>query len=180
VKNGTIPLPACIFHISETPGIEFFVPKPSPSHYEALEQPVVFAIGEKLLHNYLLPRDCPRVCCYASEQSSLADRDQYLCRDKPYKVFVQMDWLDIIKNTTLYGYEFDLQNFRLLDQIADYYVSAEKEKPIRTWQIDDILAELAQRTQLEFELVSDLKAVAEAVKNSTLHFSMIRMRNLGR
>jgi hypothetical protein len=167
-----------IFHLSETPGIELFVPRPSPAHFEGLDQPVVFGIGEKLLHNYLLPRDCPRVCCYASELTSQAERDQFFNGDNTYKIFLQKDWLEAIKNTILYGYEFDGQNFYLLDQIADYYVSPKIEKPIRAWQIDDILAELVKRNSLEIEWVSDLKVVAEAVNNSTLHFSMIRMRNL--
>jgi hypothetical protein len=173
-------LPTHIFHISETPGIELFIPRPSPSHFEGLDQPVVFGIGEKLLHNYLLPRDCPRVCCYASELTSQAELDQFISCDKAYKIFVQKDRLEAIKSSILYGYEFDGQNFNLLDQVADYYVSTKIEKPIRTWQIEGILDELAKRNNLELELVSDLKVVAEAVKNSTLHFSMIRLRNLGR
>lgn len=59
-----------LFHISEEPGIKMFVPRPSPSHFDGITGNVVFAISESLLHNYLLPRDCPRVTYYASETTT--------------------------------------------------------------------------------------------------------------
>ena len=50
-----------LFHISEEGGIDQFDPRPSPSFFAEIKGDVVFAISGKLLHNYLLPRDCPRV-----------------------------------------------------------------------------------------------------------------------
>ena len=45
------------FHVSEAADIERFDPRPSALTHE----PVVWAIDEERLRNYLVPRDCPRV-----------------------------------------------------------------------------------------------------------------------
>ncbi len=49
-----------LFHVSEESGIKRFEPR-------ALEgggKPVVWAIDDARLRNYLVPRDCPRVTFY--------------------------------------------------------------------------------------------------------------------
>lgn len=55
-----------LYHVSEEPDIALFVPR--PIHDDASEA-VVWALEERLLHNYLLPRDCPRFTCYTKSDS---------------------------------------------------------------------------------------------------------------
>jgi len=62
-----------VFHISEEGNINIFYPRPSPSYYKEISEDCVFAVSEQLLHNYLLPRDCPRVTYYAAKSSTEAD-----------------------------------------------------------------------------------------------------------
>ena len=51
-----------LFHVSDQPDIIRFAPRPArPGHPNDPGRPVVWAVGERLLHNYLLPRDCPHV-----------------------------------------------------------------------------------------------------------------------
>jgi hypothetical protein len=50
--------------------------------------------------------------------TSQAELDQFISCDKAYKIFVQKDWLEAIKSSILYGYEFDGQNFNLLADIT--------------------------------------------------------------
>jgi hypothetical protein len=50
-----------LFHVSEERGIERFAPRSSAGGMG----PVVWAIDKHRLRNYLLPRECPRVTCYA-------------------------------------------------------------------------------------------------------------------
>ena len=51
-----------LYHVSDQPGIPLFEPRPvRAGHPRGDLPPVVWAVGERLLHNYLLPRDCPRV-----------------------------------------------------------------------------------------------------------------------
>src|ERR1044071_6131127 len=63
-----------LFHVSEEPAIKLFEPRPS----KYVPDPVVWAIDEARLHNYLMPRDCPRVTYYAGSETSSADVEQLL------------------------------------------------------------------------------------------------------
>jgi hypothetical protein len=178
IQPDPMILPNRIFHISEEAGIEQFVPRqPSPS-FAHLQQNVVFGVGERLLHNYLLPRECPRVTYYAMSETTLADQTEYLPAGKTYQMWIAQDWLETIKKTVLWCYEFDNHNFRLIDKIADYYVSSQTEYPVQVTRIDNILAQLAKMTQVEVGFADNLVEIAERVKKSTLHFSFIRMRNI--
>ena len=98
-----------LFHISAEPGIEVFEPRPS----QYTSEPVVWAITAERLHNYLVPRDCPRVT------------------------------------------------------------------PARVELIDYPIAELLKRG-IELRFVPDLWPLRDAVVESTLQFSIIRMRSAAR
>jgi Family of unknown function (DUF6886) len=63
-----------LFHISEEAGISRFEPRPS----EYTADPVIWAVDDERLRNYLLPRDCPRVTYYAGSQTTAADRERLL------------------------------------------------------------------------------------------------------
>jgi hypothetical protein len=67
-----------LFHISEEPNIALFEPRPSPSFFESITGDVVFAISDELLHNYLLPRDCPRVTWYPSDTTTETDKERFM------------------------------------------------------------------------------------------------------
>ena len=55
-----------LFHVSERTGIARFEPRPPPSLDAGVSDDVVWAIEARLLANYLLPRDCPRVTFHAT------------------------------------------------------------------------------------------------------------------
>jgi hypothetical protein len=166
-----------LFHVSEEPGIAVFEPRPSPSFFAEIKGDVVFAIGERLLHNYLLPRDCPRVTYYRTETTIAEDAEKFFGESTAeFVVIVESGWYERIKNTTLYCYEFAPANFTLLDECAGYYMSYQAEKPVGVRIITDIMAELLSRN-VEVRFTPSLINIAEAVSQSTLNFSIIRMRN---
>ena len=169
--------PEKIFHISETGGIDIFQPRPSPSKIANLNEDVVFGISDKLLHNYLLPRDCPRVTYYPSNESLQTDKEVYLQTSADYVIAIEAKWLPIIQKSTLFCYEFEGKTFSMIDECADYYVSYQEVKPIAVKRIDDILDELFRRTNLELRILSNLWTIADKVSKSSLNFSLIRMRN---
>jgi hypothetical protein len=169
--------PPKIFHISEDPHIEIFEPRPSPSKIDGVDGNVVFGISGRLLHNYLLPRDCPRVTFYATEKTSVADREKFLPTAASYVVAVEARRLSEIRKTTLFCYEFDAAPFSLIDEGAGYYVAYEAVRPDRVRRIDDILGELLSRGNIELRFVPELWTLAEKIAASTLNFSIIRMRN---
>jgi hypothetical protein len=166
-----------LFHVSEDPFITVFKPRPSPSVFEKIKGEVVFAISEQLLHNYLLPRDCPRVSFYAGPATSLGDADRFLgTAASPYVLAVEKAWLPRIMKETVYLYELPETSFELLDECAGYYIAYEEVEPVAVRAVQPIMDELLAR-DIELRVVSSLWPLADAVTNSSLQFSCIRMRN---
>jgi len=166
-----------LFHISEQPGISVFSPRPSPSHFDSIKGDVVFAISDQLLHNYLLPRNCPRVTFYMGVNTTGADKQKFMNNTTAGQVIaIESDWYQQIKETTLYCYEFLPDDFMLIDECAGYYVSYKPVLPIAVTVIDDIIASLLSR-DIELRFLPSLTSIADAVRNSSLQFSLIRMRN---
>jgi hypothetical protein len=166
-----------LYHVSENPSIERFEPRPSPSHYESITSEVVFAITDKLLHNYLVPRDCPRVTFYSKHNTSKHDKETFLGKNSSdFVVVVESKWRDTIQQTTLYCYEFPTDSFTLLDGGAGYYISYKTVTPISVYPISDILDELLKRG-VELRFLPSLLPLAQEISKSTLQFSLIRMRN---
>lgn len=166
-----------LFHISEQPGISIFTPRPSPSHFDNIAGDVVFAISDQLLHNYLLPRDCPRVTFYASANTTDADKQKFMDNiTAGHVIAVESGWYQQIKETTLYCYEFLRDDFMLIDECAGYYISYKPVVPTAVTVIDDIMAALLSR-DVELRFIPLLTDIADAVRDSSLQFSLIRMRN---
>jgi len=161
-----------LFHISEEPGIAIFQPRPSPSHFENISGDVVFAISDRLLHNYLLPRDCPRVTYYATEQTTDADKHWFFGNSTASNIIiVESGWYRRIKETTLYSYEFPQDNFTLIDECAGYYISYKPVIPLSVTPVDDIMGELLSRN-IELRYTPSLIKLADAVQNQALIFQL--------
>ena len=166
-----------IYHVSENKGIQVFEPRPAPSYFKKIKGNVVFGISEKLLHNYLLPRECPRVCYYARPESSLSDSERFLRNGYTFVIAVEKKWLPLIQQTTIYVYEFNGLPFSLLDECAGYYISYVRVEPISVRRIDNPLNELVTRSNVELRVLLSLESLANEIRQSSLNFSLIRMKN---
>eukprot|EP01037_Dinobryon_pediforme_P008350 gene8350-8436_t len=144
------------YEINDKPGIGIFEPRPSPAKFDEITGDVVFAITGRLLHNYLLPRECPRVTYYATPKTKERDKALFF-------------------NNSLADY-FSPENFVLLDECAGYYVSYKPVQPISVVKLDDLIDEILKRN-VELRFTPNLSQLADAVVKSTLNFSLIRMRN---
>jgi hypothetical protein len=167
-----------LFHVSGQPGITLFEPREAPETNPGRpEQPVVWAISEQLLHNYLLPRDCPRVTFYALPESDPADVERLMGQTVArYVVAVESRWLDAIRAATLYVYELPAPGFTLHDAGAGYHVSELATEPLAEQPVSDLLAALLAR-DVELRVTPSLLPLRDAVVASTLQFSCIRMRH---
>lgn len=166
-----------LYHVSEEPAIEIFQPRPSPQVYGNITGDVVYAVTEEMLHNYLLPRDCPRVTYYAKHDSSQEDIERFIdSTKKKYIITVEGGWLERIKHTTLYLYELPNESFTKLDEGAGYYISYKSIKPVCVTTVNDILSELAKK-DVELRFQPSLKDLARDISSSSLQFSIIRLRN---
>jgi len=170
--------PERLFHVSDRPDIPLFEPRPArPGHPNDPGRPVVWAVAERLLHNYLLPRDCPRVTFHARPDSDPADVARLMGQTAArYVVAVEWGWLAAIRAATIYLYEFSTEGFVLFDEGAGYYVRGSAVAPLAVRRVDDLLGELAAR-DVELRVTRSLWPLHDAVVASTLQFSCIRMQN---
>ncbi|MEZ5163494.1 MAG: hypothetical protein R2688_07030 [Fimbriimonadaceae bacterium] len=157
-----------LFHFSEEPNIERFVPRPPLAYPEA--EALVWAIDEAHSPFYLFPRECPRIGLWDLESGP-----------RGMQLFVQKDWQNN-QSTTLYRYGrpnwvCGLPGSRCLDMRFD-------REAINTVAITDLEGALNQ-AGASLSYLSDLKAKAEELYNfelkewkTALHVSMTRMRNL--
>jgi hypothetical protein len=98
-------------------------------------------------------------------------------------VAIESGWYKRMTETVLYIYEFDTSNFYrqnsnfiLQDEIAGYYVSEQTEIPVNVTRYDDLFGELFKRN-VEVRILDNLWTLGEAVKQSTLNWSLCRMAN---
>jgi hypothetical protein len=165
-----------LYHLSDSPDIARFEPRVPPSAGSGVREPVVWAVGERLLHNYLLPRDCPRVTFYASPQSDPADVERLMSGGAPFVVAVEAAWMPGLRAGRLYQYALPPDTFAPVDAGAGYYVSREAVTPLSVTAIDDLLGALLARG-VELRVLPSLWPLRERVISSSLQFSIIRMRN---
>ena len=170
--------PERLFHAGDRPDIALFEPRPArPGHPNDPGRPVVWAVGRQLLHNYLLPRDCPRVTFYAAADSDPPDVARLLgTTTARHVVAIEWAWLDAVRATVLWLYEFSPSSFELVDPVAATYVSRQPVRPLAVRHVDDLLGELARR-DVELRLTPSLWPLRDAVLASSLAFSFIRMGN---
>jgi hypothetical protein len=164
-----------LFHVSDNPDIVNFEPRSIMNPNLGLAGTAVFAISERLLPNYLLPRNCPRVTFYALPESKPEDVERLLGASR-HVAAIEAGWLERIVNGRIHIYALPADTFTVWDEGAGYYISREPVAPLAMRTVDNMLLELAQHN-VEIRILPSLWPLWEAVVNSSLQFSMIRMRN---
>lgn len=166
-----------LFHVSEEPDIRVFEPR-LPTRCDLDKNcALVWAIDELRLPNYLTPRDCPRVTYHVGVQTTDIDKKRFFSSPGvSHAVIIEGKWLNVMSNTTLYIYEFDTEDFVLQDDIAGYYVAKTAQYPKEKYVCSDLFSELIRRN-VEIRITDNFWNISDAVKASTLNWSMIRMAN---
>jgi len=119
-----------LYHISEESNIEIFIPRKSDTRPDL--PPMVWALNEKRLVNYLFPRECPRIIF--SNSSEVSEEDQRLFFGHTASntiITVENSWYERIKQTTIFKYCIEKSDFELIDETAGYYISHKTIKPIK-------------------------------------------------
>jgi hypothetical protein len=163
-----------LFHVSENPAIAAFHPRPSSLAPEA--GPIVWAVAESHLPNYLLPRDCPRVTFGVCGSTSDVDRHRFGVNGDGRIVVIEASWLNRVMGCVLYLYELPSDSFKLWDESAGYWVSRQTVEPLGVTAVRELPSAITERRG-ELRIVHRLWPLHDAVAESTLQFSMIRMRN---
>ena len=162
-----------LFHYSEEPAIEQFVPRP----HKTLRGEMVWAVDAFHAVNFLVPRDCPRVTYFPKADTTQADIERLMgCTLAEHVVVVESAWLPRIRTCTLYEYALPVDSFELVDAHAGYYISRQTVRPMACRKITDVMTELLNHC-VELRFTPTLWPLSDQVVDSTLEFSISRMRN---
>lgn len=165
-----------LWHVSEEAGIRRFEPRPSSAGSDEAER-LVWAVSDSRLSNYLVPRDCPRVCIRRSPATTDADIARYFRGSTSEAViFVETQWLDRCATAKLWLYAMPSASFVLADPVAGYFTSRETVLPQSVRGIESPLDELSVRGA-ELRTTCDPRSLASQVADSSVAFSVIRLRN---
>ena len=160
-----------LFHLSDDPEVAVFHPRPS----DYTEGNVVWAIEDGRLVNYLLPRDFPRVCFRAGPLSASTDVSRFL-GDDAVAIAIEAAWLERLQAARLHCYAMPAATFTLHDAGAGYWISDQAVTPDGVETLADLPAALAERGAT-LRVLPSLWELHDAVRASSLVYSMIRMRN---
>ncbi|WP_297112731.1 DUF6886 family protein [uncultured Devosia sp.] len=160
-----------LYHLSELPDIARFDPRPSAY----TDQPAVWAISAERIANYLVPRDCPRVCFRAGPQTTATDITRHLEDHRPV-VAIEARWLERLRTGRLYRYAMPREGFVMQDEDAGYWVAHQPVTPLGVDKVEDLAAAIA-RAGATLRVLLSLWALHDEIRASSLVYSMIRMRN---
>jgi hypothetical protein len=168
-----------LFHFSDDPSIKTFTPRPvrvqtnRANGQEWLNGPLVWAIDEEHDFLYLFPRECPRILIWGTPDSTEHDRKKWLQGHRAI-AFIEADWLDQMRNCTMYRYEMPSNTFETLFD-AGMWISRSPVTPICCSAVSNLQMEFAPKgvKLVSMETLASLKSLWQ----TSLHVSGIRLRN---
>ncbi len=164
-----------LFHVSENASISEFLPRRSATN-PLISEPVVWAVDQARLPNWLLPSDCARVCFSSCAATSDEDRARFLSSGAERVICIQADDLPASLTRPLTVYEFDPAPFVIVDDNAGHWIARVPVKPLGQVLLANGVAEIV-RLGVELRVLPALWPIRDAVIQSTLAFSVIRIRN---
>lgn len=111
-----------------------------------------------------------------SDSTTDGDIAQFLEGKVSPLILLEHSWKERIERVALFVYEFDSTGFRLLDEAAGYWISETNQKPLRKFMLTNPLERLSQ-LGMRVCFRNELLSLREEISNSSLRFSMIRLRN---
>lgn len=162
-----------LFHFSEEPDIRIFEPR---NIYNQLDAKV-WTIDEYHAPHYYLPRECPRICIWPKGDTNELDFSRFFGMSTASRMIaIENSWYERVKNGSIYRYIFDSDEFELEDANAGYYISRRSVKPVDIERVDHLI-EAILNEEIELRITPSLTLLRDHILNSTVNFSMIRMRN---
>ena len=170
-----------LFHFSDNPGIECFVPRPvrvpsaRPPGRDWLNGPLVWAIDETTQPLYFFPRDCPRIVLWKKPDSTAQDiADWFGDTDLQAIAHIEIAWLDRVMTEPLYRYDLPVESFESLHD-AGMWVSRTSVTPRAVETLSNLPATL-EAAKVELRILPSLTPLRN-VWDTSLHASGVRLRN---
>lgn len=146
-----------LFHVSAKPSIAEFIPRRSKYTHD----PVVWAVHDEKIRNYLVPRDCPRVTYHADSHTVAADSERFLGTSAAV-IAIEASWWNRIRSFTQYCYSLPSDTFECIDECAGYFVSRAPVRPLQVFLYEIAVAESHRRRGIGTQMISELKAICWA------------------
>ena len=167
--------PFALWHFSEDPSLEVFVPQPLASRPG--EAPLVWAVDTRHAPTFWFPRDCPRGCIWPGPGTSAADRDRFFGQTAAGRIHVlEAGWLDRMRACRLYAYQLPAGGFRPHESVGGYWVSSGPARAARRVEIGGLIGRHA-RAGIELRVTPSIWPFWQQVVESTVEFSGSRLRN---
>jgi hypothetical protein len=160
-----------LFHVSEHGPFATMSPRPSPPGTPHEGRELVWAVDETHLPNYLLPRQCPRVCWAPPD-----DAAGLLSSPAGRVIAVEHGWAPQLLHGGLTVHQLDPDGFVLLDDAAGYWTSDRVAAVRDVHRVENCFTALAAY-DVELRLTPSLWPYVDAVVKADCEFSAIRMRN---
>jgi hypothetical protein len=126
---------------------------------------------------YYAPRECPRACFWAGDETTYEDRERWLHGlDPRFVMCIETGWLDRLRETELYRYVMPEAVFER-GPGGTHWVSRQTVTAERVEPVGDLLAAIAE-AGVELRVTPRLGPMWRRVwKESSLEFSGTRLRN---
>lgn len=133
---------------------------------------MVWAVDEFHLANYLLPRECPRVCWAVRDAPS----NVLLASPADRVIAIEQAWLPALEGVCLRVHELDAAGFTVLDAAAGYWVNEQRACVLAVREVTDCQTAIAEHGA-ELRIATSLWPYVDAVVAVGGDFSCIRLRN---
>jgi len=166
--------PAVVFHFSEDPTIKKFVPhvpRSNPEHWRA-----VWAIDAEHAPLYWFPRDCPRVTMWPLRATDLPKLREQLVTTAARVHAIESAWLERMRGTTLYRYEFDAEPFSPWEEANGQWITDREVIPTGMEPVGD-LVQMHVDAGIELRIVPSLWPLHDLAVRGDFDFSIVRMMN---
>ena len=155
-----------LWHFSEDPGLDRFVPRDGK----------VWAIADEHAWLYWFPRDCPRACFWAVDSTTDEDVERWLDGDAARRVaVVEHAWLERIRTVELYAYRLPAGPFDVVED-GRFHIASTTVEALERVEVGDLLARHAD-AGVELRIAPALYPLWDKVVETSLDYSGIRLRN---
>jgi hypothetical protein len=171
------PEPGQVLHFSEDPTIRRFVPHVAATAQQP--EAYVWAVDEARAPDYWFPRQCPRAMAWATGTSSRDDRERILGPGGGERMHaIEYGWLDAMRTVRLFAYRLPADRFAPFGEpVPHARVATEPVEPLGPPEpVGDLFA-LHDGAGIQLRVLPNLWPLWDAVVDSTLGFSGIRLRN---
>jgi hypothetical protein len=170
--------PHAMWHFSEDPDIEVFVPQRVLEGPSKELEPRVWAVDTRHAPMFWFPRDCPRGCAWLSPRTTDEDRDRFFGHTVSTRIHViEQRWLEAVQTCSLWAYRLPAEPFEP-EQVGGYWSSRSTVEPLERVAVGDLLRRHAD-AGIELRITPSIWTWWEDVAGSTLEFSGSRLRNCG-